>query len=140
MELTSRHMVTCCFQVFKSLLEKGMHENDLSSRVQISTTRNENDNGFTSTLTIWNQTRFDEGYYTCWGINQNKEKINSFLYIFFTGKTSIFVRSTYHNYYWIFIKWNDNCFFTKIKIIFYLINWSELQDTTFSLFHKYKRC
>jgi len=80
---TFRILLTQTLQVH---LKSRKQENDLPSRVQIITTRNENGDGFTSILTIWNQTIFDEGYYTCRSINRNKEQISTYLYIFIGKK------------------------------------------------------
>lgn len=69
-------------QDFNALLAEGKTQNDLSSRVRINTTRNENDDGFTSTLSILNMTKYDEGYYTCQGTNHRNERISSQVYMF----------------------------------------------------------
>jgi len=74
--------------MFQVLLKLGKQENDLPRRVNISTIRNENDDGFTSTLTIYNLTEMDEGYYTCRTTNQD-EIISSRLYIFIQGKYNL---------------------------------------------------
>ena len=66
-------------------MKLGKQENDLQSRVNISTIRNVNDDGFTSTLIIYNLTEMDEGYYTCRTTDQH-EKISSRLYIFVASK------------------------------------------------------
>ncbi len=75
-------------QDFNTLLAARKTVNDLPSRIKISSYINSWNNGTVrlfalSTLTIWNLTIWDEGYYTCRSINEQGEIITSSrLYIF----------------------------------------------------------
>lgn len=71
------------------MLAAGRTVNDLSNRIEISSITNSWNgiNGGTritlSTLTIWNLTIWDEGYYTCRSVNEQGEMITSSrIYIF----------------------------------------------------------